>query len=109
MVIKMRLGRCMSKRELRRLRREMELYDDGSGYVPVFDCPRHVEEKLRGMRRGDLRDYFRRIGVRCADVVVFFEVADSVELLKSSWQKNGLQEYKVPEGTKVEIYDLIRL
>ena len=105
-----RYGRCMSKQEARELRRTMELYDHGSGLVPVFDSQRTVEERLRNMKKDQLKNYFRRIGVRSPQVVVFFEVPNSIDgIVGPIPQTNGLREYKIPEGTRVNVYDSIRL
>lgn len=101
-------GRCMSKQEARELKRTMRLYDHGNGLVPVFDSPKNIEDRLRSMSKDRLRNYFRNIGIRNPQTVVFFE-ADSIDgVIGPIPQTNGLREYKIPEGTKVNIYDLIR-
>ncbi|MEM7826680.1 MAG: hypothetical protein QXQ40_00450 [Candidatus Aenigmatarchaeota archaeon] len=103
-------GRCMSRQEARELKRTMELRDNGSGLVPVFDSPRYVEERLRKMSKDQLRNYFRRIGVRNPYEIVLFEISESIdEMVGPIPQTNGLIEYKIPEGTRVKVYSTIKL
>lgn len=104
-----RYGRRMSKQDAEELKRTMKLYDHWSGLVPVFDSPRSVENMLRYMSKDQLRNYFKRIGVRNPEMIVFFEADSASEIIGPIPQKNGLREYKLPEGTRVNVFDSIRL
>lgn len=103
----MKYGRCMSKEDARGLKRTGILMDHGSGSVPVFDSPGYVEKRIMGMGRDRLKNYFRDIGVRDANTVVFFETNLRDGIVGPIGQKNGLREYKIPAGTRVNVYGLI--
>ena len=106
--MKRRYGRCMGKNEFKRTKKTSILDDDGRGEVPVFDCPKYVEKRLLGMNKKELEEHFRGIGVREAYAIIFFEVDE--ELAKENLpQKNGLKEYLIPTGTKIEIDYWIKL
>ncbi len=96
----------MSKEEYKEVIRTGQL--QGSSFVPVFDSPEYVENKLRSMTKDRLKNYFRSIGVRSPDVIAFFDIA-CTDIIGPIPQKNGLREYKVAEGTKVNVYSSIRL
>ena len=106
-----RYGRCMSKQSAKGLLETGVLVDDGpSSLVPVFDCPRVVEERLNSMSNDSIRNYFRHIGVRHADTVVLFSIDSHVDgIVGPIPQTNGLAEYKIPAGTPVEVYRRIRV
>ena len=101
----MRYGRCMSKKDALNLKKSGILLDSDSGYVSVFDCPRFIEKKLEKMGGSEIKNYFRFIGVRCTERVVLFDVNISTDkIVGPIAQRNGLREYKIPEGTKVMYY-----
>src|SRR3989344_6096238 len=103
-------GRCMSKQEAKKLKKTMELYEQDKDLIPVFDSPRTIEDKLRNMNNDSLKNYFRRIGVRNPQTIVFFDINDSINgIIGPIPQTNRLREYKVPKGTNIDSYDLIRL
>jgi len=110
MVINMvRYGRCVSKQEAKELKQTMELCDHSGGLVPVFDSPKTIENRLRNMSHDQLRNYFRRIGVRSPQMVLFFDIDNTDGIVGPIPQTNGLREYKVSQGTKIQWYDSIRL
>ena len=104
-----RYGRCMSKQEAKELKRTMELHDSAGNLIPVFDSPKSIESRLRSMSMDQLRNYFRRIGVRNPQTVVFFDISGNKGIVGPIPQSNGLREYKIPEGTKVNEYNLIKI
>jgi hypothetical protein len=104
-----RYGRCMSKQEAKELKRTMELHDKES-LIPVFDSPKTIENKIREMSMDQLRNYFRRIGVRSPQIVAFFDINENINgIVGPIPQTNGLKEYKIPEGTRVSQYSLVRI
>jgi uncharacterized protein YprB with RNaseH-like and TPR domain len=107
----MKYGRAMSKDEWKRLKKTKILSDHGNGLVPVFDNPEYIEEKLKKMSKDKLENYFRTIGVRNCDVIVFFDIeTDGLKIVGPVPQTNGLREYKIPEGAQIkEIYKVIKL
>lgn len=105
-----RYGRCMSKQEAKELKRTERLCDYQESLIPVFDSPDFIEDRIRKMNANQLRGYFRGIGVRNPQVIAFFEVINSPgEIIGPIPQTNGLKEYKIPEGTKVSQYSLVRI
>lgn len=103
-------GRCMSKKEAEAIKKSQQLQDSYSDGVPVFDCPPHIYANLKGRKKKELKEYFRRIGVRSPEVIVFFDVDNPVAAIVGPVpQKNGLKEYKLKNGTKVKIIDKFRL
>jgi len=87
--------------------RKLDYSDDG--LIPVFDSPRALEDRLRKMNKDQLRTYFRRIGVRTPQMVAFFDISKDGEIIGPIPQTNGLNEYKIPQGTRVNEYSLIRI
>jgi len=101
--------RCMSKEEANELKRTGKLCQCQEHLVPVFDSPDFVERRIKGMCSCQLKNYFERIGVRSPQVIAFFEVTNSRNVIGPIPQKNGLIEYKISEGTRVSPYDFIRI
>jgi len=104
-----KFGRCMSKTDAKKLKDTSRLVDEGTGLVPVFGSPTYVEKRLSGMNDNQLRNYFRSIGVRSPETLVFFEVNSIDSIVGPIPQRNGLFEYKLPNGTPVEVYSTRRL
>lgn len=104
-----RYGRCMSKQESKELKKTRKLHDSSGNLIPVFDSPRSIENKLRGMSMDQLKNHFRKIGVRNAQIVAFFDVSENRGIVGPIPQKNGLREYKIPEGTRVNEYSLMKI
>lgn len=103
-----RFARCMGKDEFKETKRNGIINDHGRGEVPVFDYPEHVEKRILGMGKKKLREYFRGIGVRETYAIMVFGIDEKLAE-ENLWQKNGLKEYLIPEGTEVEIEYWIKL
>ena len=104
-----RYGRCMSKQEAKDLKKTMKLQDCIGNLIPVFDSSKAVESRLKNMDVDRLKNYFRMIGVRNPSIVAFFDIPNSGMIVGPIPQKNGLREYKIPEGTRINGCDLIKL
>jgi hypothetical protein len=102
-------GRCLSKQEAKDLRKNGQLNDSDNSLIPIFNAPEYIQKKLNGMKRDQLKNYFRRIGVRQADTVIFFGMEPNLIEVGPVPQKNGLNEYKVPSGTPVSTLYQIKL
>jgi len=100
--MKMMVGRCMSKSEANTLAKTGTL-DTSESFVPVFDANRCVEDRLNGMKKDERKNYFHKIGVRCMQRIIFFDVDPNTNIIGPVPQKNGLREYKIPSGTHVDI------
>lgn len=102
-------GRCVSKEEYDKVKQSNKL-DNGNQYVPVFDCSRKVESNIRLKGYNGRRNLFRSIGVTDPYLIVLFKIEktpyDPIGPIK---QKNGLLEYRFPDGTEIEIYNILRL
>ena len=106
-----RYGRCMSRKDYRALEKTGLLHDDGGQVVPVFDAPDNVVARLSSWDECGRRNYFRRIGVRSPEVVAFFrvDIADlEGRIVGPIPQSNGLLEYKLPTGIRVEAVGYLR-
>jgi len=104
-----RYGRCMSKQEAKNLKKTGKLEDSEGSLIPVFDSRRALEDRLRKMSGDQLKNYFRSIGVRNPQMVAFFDISENERIVGPIPQTNGLREYKIPQGTRVNEYSLIKI
>jgi len=104
-----RYGRCMSKQRAKKLKKTGILEDSGGGLIPVFDSHKALEDRLRRMSGDQLRNYFKSIGVRNPQMVAFFDISENKGMVGPIPQTNGLREYKIPQGTRVDEYSSIRI
>ena len=69
--------------------------------TPVFDASSSVIRRLDSMSIDRRATYFREIGVRSTDNIVYFKT-DLIPVVGPVPQSNGLREYKFPKGIPVE-------
>tara|TARA_Y100000310_G_scaffold326248_1_gene390888 strand:+ start:581 stop:1459 length:879 start_codon:yes stop_codon:yes gene_type:complete len=101
-------GRVMSKKEKRTTTTKRELTGSpkrkGGDLIGAFYSPPATKKKIEKMTRDQRKDFFGQIGVVGGTEVIFFETTlkPKVGPIK---QANGLDEYKFPKGTPIEILD----
>ena len=103
-------GRAMSKREAKELKKTHKLRDSHDGeYIPVFDSPKYILNKIHQMNNDKIKGFFRQIGIRKLKRIVLFDVPQTDNIIGPIPQTNGLREYKIPAGTLVEVIETINL
>ena len=96
-------GRVMSKKEFAKMQAARQL-SSRQQPTPVFDSPLKVRERILSMSRDERALFFRKIGVRSIDRIVFFQTPLK-PVVGPVPQKNGLLEYKFPRGIPIELLE----
>lgn len=98
-------GRIMSSVEYKKMIDDKRL-SSRQDPTPVFDAPRQVMEKMKRMTNDQLKGYFKSIGVRSFDNLVFFRTSlKPINHDRPVPQSNGLREYKFPKGIEIELLE----
>lgn len=96
-------GRAMGKKEFESVFNSKRLHGN-KDLVPVFDCPKHIEEKIIKMNKDERKNFFKKIGVKDSSIILIFETRTKPINAKTPIpQTNGLNEYKFINGTSIEI------
>lgn len=94
-------GRIMGSKEFKKMK-ETQCLSADKDPTPVFDCSEDVKKRILTMRPDQREGFFRWIGVRNPEIVVFFQTRLK-PIVGPIPQANGLQEYKFPSRIPVEI------
>jgi hypothetical protein len=98
----MDIGRCMSKDEFKALKRTGALVGQPGELVPTFSAPDSIVRRHDQMNNDRLRQTFRGIGVREPYGVAYLHTPSNPTVGPVP-QSNGLNEFKFPAGTPVDL------
>ncbi len=97
-------GRGMSKNEYKTTMTTRKL-SSRSNETPVFDAPPHLIKRVQEMSKDERKDFLAKIGVVSGTEVIFFKTNQNPIIADAVRQKNGLQQYRFPKGTEIQVID----